>query len=183
MTERATAEIELRLRPDRAPAALGRSAHTIGEDTATAFDRLDAGRRTNVYDLKREDAEQALLLIAAGLPAAPGAGLWAQEPWRTSFVPYWQAVFRPDKQSPGRGAFLALLQHQQLYDPAFPARWRARVLSTVAGRAGTPADPQRSASGPDPDATSLLVERMPGGRSTARGDHPREVSCGSGRQP
>ncbi|MFJ9250689.1 hypothetical protein [Streptomyces sp. NPDC101776] len=29
--------------------------------------------------------------------------------------------------------FLAVLQHQQLYDAAFPARWRARVLAAVAG--------------------------------------------------
>ncbi|WP_448333950.1 TfuA-like protein [Streptomyces sp. DSM 41534] len=111
--------------------ALGRLA--AGEGLVAAFTRADAWRRTHPHDVKREDAEYALTLVASGLPAPPGAGAWAGKPWQTSFVRYWRASFRPgaavDEQPIG---FLALLHHQQLYDPGFPDRWRTRVLAAVA---------------------------------------------------
>lgn len=111
--------------------ALGRLA--AGEGLGPAFSRADAWRRTHPCDAKREDAERALALVAAGLPPAPGAGAWAGEPWQTSFVRYWQAAFRPGAVACGQPvSFLALLHHQQLYDPGFPDRWRARVLAAIA---------------------------------------------------
>ncbi|MEV7425972.1 MULTISPECIES: TfuA-like protein [unclassified Streptomyces] len=111
--------------------ALGRIA--AGEGLGPAFSRADTWRRTHPCDAKREDAERALALLAAGLPPAPGAGAWAGEAWQTSFVRYWQAAFRPGAVACGQPvSFLALLHHQQLYDPGFPARWRTRVLAAIA---------------------------------------------------
>ncbi|MFC9602434.1 TfuA-like protein [Streptomyces niveus] len=117
--------------------ALGRLA--AGEGLGPAFSRADTWRHTHPCDAKREDAERALALVAAGLPPAPGAGAWAWagEPWQTSFVRYWQAAFRPGAETSGQPvSFLALLHHQQLYDPEIPARWRARVLAAIAHETG-----------------------------------------------
>lgn len=113
-----------------------------------AFSRADAWRRTHPCDVKREDAERALGLLAAGPLPAPGVGAWAGEPWRTSFVRYWQAAFRPGAVVGGQAvSFLALLHHQQLYDPGFPDRWRTRVLAAIAQETGDDAyHPVRSAA-------------------------------------
>lgn len=120
-----------------------------GQRTRTALGRLmtdrgagDVYARADIWgcgtphDLKREDAETALRVLAKGQftteeTTAPG---WAEEPWQTSFVRYWSAAFAPvtDSGLP----FLPLLQHQQLYDPAFPRRWRAHVLSRLAAADG-----------------------------------------------
>ncbi|TLQ38862.1 TfuA-like protein [Streptomyces marianii] len=108
-------------------------AHRAREEGAgAAFAAVDGWRRRNTYDVKAEDAERALVLVAEGGPPAPedGAQAWAGEAWRTSHVRYWTAAHRP---GPGGVPFLAVLQHQQLYDDGFPARWRARVLSAIAG--------------------------------------------------
>ncbi|MGW8700185.1 TfuA-like protein [Streptomyces eurythermus] len=119
----------------RSWAALGRLA--AGEGLGPAFSWADAWRRTHSWDVKREDAERVLALVAAGLPPAPGVGAWAGEPWRTSFVRYWQAAFRPGAVAAGQPvSFLALLHHQQLYDPESPDRWRARVLAALAQETG-----------------------------------------------
>ncbi|KUN75385.1 TfuA-like protein [Streptomyces griseoruber] len=111
-------------------AALARRAREEG--AGAAFAAVDGWRRRHPYDVKRQDAERALALVAAGGPPEPKstAREWEREPWRTSFVRYWTAAHRP---GPGGVPFLAVLQHQQLYDPGFPARWRTRVLSAVAG--------------------------------------------------
>ncbi|WP_328868691.1 TfuA-like protein [Streptomyces sp. NBC_00287] len=108
-------------------AALARRAREEG--AGAAFAAVDGWRRRNPYDVKRQDAERALVLVAESrAPKSPaGARQWEAEPWRTSFVRYWTAAHRP-----GGVPFLAVLQHQQLYDARFPARWRARVLSAVA---------------------------------------------------
>ncbi|MFF6852759.1 TfuA-like protein [Streptomyces antimycoticus] len=127
----------------RSWAALARRAHAEG--AGEAFALVDAWRRRGPYDVKREDAEQALTLVAGGLPPAPPrGGGWplAGEPWRTSFVRYWTAAYRP---GPGGVPFLAVLQHQQLYDAGFPARWRARVLAAVAGPGTGPEDVEAAA--------------------------------------
>ncbi|WP_274565090.1 YcaO-like family protein [Streptomyces spiramyceticus] len=115
-----------------------------GRRTRTALGRLMAERgvgdvyaRADIWgcgtphDLKRQDAETALRVLAKGPFAiaeatAPG---WSQEPWQTSFIRYWSAAFAPATAS--GLPFLPLLQHQQLYDPAFPRRWRTRVLSLL----------------------------------------------------
>ncbi|GHB09301.1 TfuA-like protein [Streptomyces termitum] len=110
--------------------ALGRVARKAALDEP--FTTLDGWRMAHPYDAKREDAEEALALVAAGVPVPSGSGAWREELWKTSFVRYWTATFRPT--APGiEMPFLPLLQHQQIYDPGFPAWWRARVLSRIAG--------------------------------------------------
>lgn len=114
--------------------ALGRVARKA--DLDKPFTALDEWRTTHPYDAKREDAEEALALVAAGVPVPAGSGPWREELWKTSFVRYWTATFRPT--APGiELPFLPLLQHQQIYDPRFPARWRARVLSRITGLPAT----------------------------------------------
>ncbi|GJF24804.1 hypothetical protein SHO565_53680 [Streptomyces sp. HO565] len=61
-------------------------------------------------------------IVSAG-PAAR----WTAEPWQTSFVRCWQAAHRTGADN--GLSFLAPLQHQQVYDPCFPQRWRTYVLS------------------------------------------------------
>ncbi|MFJ4706736.1 TfuA-like protein [Streptomyces anulatus] len=119
----------------RSWAALGRLAE--GEELGPAFSRADAWRRTHSCDAKLEDAERAFALIAADPLRLPGTSGWAGEPWQTSFVRYWQAAFRPVAVAYGQHvSLLALLHHQQLYDPRFPDRWRTRVLTAIAHETG-----------------------------------------------
>lgn len=128
-------------------AALGRAA--AGAGAGAAFERVNVWRHANSYDVKREDAEAALATVAGGLPR-PATSMWTGEPWQTSFVRYWQAAFG----TAGTVPFLAVLQHQQLYDSGFPARWRARVLAAIAGR--------RSGSTDDMEATALRLAAAEG---------------------
>ncbi|MFD3997378.1 TfuA-like protein [Streptomyces sp. NPDC058583] len=110
--------------------ALGHVARKA--DLDEPFTALDDWRATHSYDAKREDTEEALTLVAAGSPVSSASGAWREELWKTSFVRYWAATFRPTE--PGiELPFLPLLQHQQIYDSGFPARWRARVLSRITG--------------------------------------------------
>ncbi|CCK32768.1 hypothetical protein BN159_8390 [Streptomyces davaonensis JCM 4913] len=141
--------------------ALARQAREEG--AGAAFAAVDGWRRRNPYDVKREDAERALVLVAEGGVPAPEAEArgWEAEPWRTSFVRYWTAAHRP-----GRGGvpFLAVLQHQQLYDAGFPARWRARVLSAVAGGEvgpdGAEAAALRTAAAEGVDVASMSRQQL-----------------------
>lgn len=48
---------------------------------------------------------------------------------------YWDAAFHSGLGPEGL-PLLAVRKYQRLYDPGFPARWRHRVLATVAGRTG-----------------------------------------------
>ncbi|MFJ5842216.1 TfuA-like protein [Streptomyces shenzhenensis] len=118
--------------------ALGRAVQKAG--LREAYEKAGIWRCSNSYDQKREDAETALRLLARG-PAEGGTTTpaWCAEPWRTSFVRYWSAAYSPatDTGLP----FLALLQHQQLYDPGFPRRWRAHVLAHFAPIVGS-SDPE-----------------------------------------
>ncbi|MGW7514129.1 TfuA-like protein [Streptomyces sp. NPDC054796] len=108
--------------------ALARAARAAGLEDA--FARLDAWRRVNPWDLKREDAERALHWATALAAHRPGTGAWLGETWRTSFTRYWASAFTPT--GCGQPPLLALLQHQQLYDDRFPAHWQARVLAAIA---------------------------------------------------
>ncbi|WP_431981442.1 TfuA-like protein [Streptomyces qinglanensis] len=112
--------------------ALAHAARDAG--LQDAFAALDAWRRVSPWDLKREDAERALHWSTTLADHRPGTGGWQGEAWRTSFTRYWASAHPP--AGPGQPPLLALLQHQQLYDPNFPARWRARVLAAIAGVPG-----------------------------------------------
>jgi hypothetical protein len=104
-------------------------------ELGAAAKRLHAWRERRPIDIKRQDAEQALAMLATGQPVPPpDTSWWRGQPWRTSFVRYWNARFRARIVDGEPVPFLAILAHQQLYDPGFPARWRALVLSWIAGR-------------------------------------------------
>ncbi|WP_372350816.1 TfuA-like protein [Streptomyces sp. KL116D] len=109
----------------RSRTALGQAAedHQLGAALEAAQARC--GRP---YSQKHEDAVHALRLLATGAAAANGRPAWATEPWETSFVRAWRAQYEP---TGSRLPFLALLQHQQLYNPGFPARWRTHVLTRL----------------------------------------------------
>lgn len=113
----------------RTRTALGR---LMAEDgVGDVYARADIWGCGTPSDIKREDAESALRILAKDQSTAveaPTPG-WVEEAWQTSYVRYWSAAFAPATDS--GLPFLPLLQHQQLYDPAFPRRWRTHVLSRL----------------------------------------------------
>ncbi|MCI0689939.1 MAG: hypothetical protein L0Y54_22280 [Sporichthyaceae bacterium] len=112
--------------------ALRRQCVTAG--LSQLYTRIDAWRTDHPYDIKRHDAEQALTLAAtAAAPAGTEIAAWRATPWRTSFVRYWAARFHGPSVEGTTVPFLAILQHQQLYDPHYPGRWRGYVLSWICG--------------------------------------------------
>ncbi|WP_033309247.1 TfuA-like protein [Streptomyces iakyrus] len=130
--------------PQRTRTALGRRMTQDGlGDTYAAADIWGCGI---LHDVKRDDAETALRFLAAGEHTAEAESTvpgWSDEPWQTSFVRYWRAAFKPATDS--GIAFLPLLQHQQLYDPGFPQRWRDHVLSRLLQADGTGASKKEAA--------------------------------------
>ena len=62
-------------------------------------------------------------------PAAPDD--WIAQPWRTFHLQHWIARYRGTVTGDLHVPFLVILQHQQLYDPDFPRRWRQHVLSWI----------------------------------------------------
>jgi hypothetical protein len=120
-----------------------RSWHAI-EETAQrtepwllpALRRLRDLRRTDpsASDLKALDARRALHYLAgAQAPPAPALG-WRQNPgWHTRLLHDWKARFRGALVEDIFVDDLSIARYQQLYDRAFPARWRALVLGKIAG--------------------------------------------------
>ncbi|GAB3979313.1 hypothetical protein GCM10029978_074360 [Actinoallomurus acanthiterrae] len=103
----------------------------IAEPYASVMAWLDE-QEPAVTNIKTHDAELAITQAAAGqLPAAPVRG-WRTEPWRTSHLRRWIATYRPASTEQARVPFIAVLNHAQLYDPDFPARWRRHVLAWIA---------------------------------------------------
>jgi hypothetical protein len=114
-------------------AALHRAAAHIG--LTEAIGNVDAWRLEHDYDLKVADAEEALRFVSSSRFSSyrPVADSWRTKPWRTSFVTTWNRLYAPAGQPEAPALpFSALLQHQQLYSPNFPQRWRARVLASIA---------------------------------------------------
>lgn len=112
--------------------SLHRAASAAG--LTEQMQRVDLWRQTHPYDLKREDAEYALDWITSRSFAGyrPQTHAWRYLTWETSFVPLWRGLHSPAGQPPNTQIpFTALLQYQQLYDPGFGNRWRARVLSFI----------------------------------------------------
>jgi hypothetical protein len=120
----------------------GRSWQALRNESGAAGDqaameRLDKWRASHpaTESAKYRDAREALRLAAAGaLPQQPGPG-WVPTAWRTSFLRHWTARFQGQHSDGRHVPFLAVFQHQQLYDPDFPRRWRRHVLSWIAGPA------------------------------------------------
>jgi hypothetical protein len=151
--------------PQRRWEAIGRTTERAG--LGEAFGRFDAWRRHHPCDVKRRDAEQALTLLAQGELPPPDTNEWRCRPWRTSFVRYWTARFRSELFDDTPVPFLAILQHQQLYDPRFPVRWRALVLSWIAG------DPPRAIR---EDAADLEARAL--AAAATRGVASRHLTAG-----
>ena len=106
--------------------------------------------RSRSTDLKHRDAVAALRAAAGQLPA-PDTNSWSTTRWRTSFLRHWTTAFTVRDIAGASVPFRAELQHQQIYDPGFPGRWRARVLAWItglpAGAAGTDEAALRTAAG------------------------------------
>jgi len=101
-----------------------------------ALRRLRDLRRADpsASDLTALDARRALRFLA-GAQALPAPALgWRQNPgWHTRQLHDWKARFRGTLVEDIFVDDLSMARHQQLYDPAFPARWRALVLAKIAG--------------------------------------------------
>ncbi len=87
---------------------------------------------------KLADARLALCLAAAGTLPPPPAVLWSATRWGSCQLQDWLAAYRGQVIDGMHVPFRAVLAHQQLYDPAWPGRWRRHVLSWVA-RSASPA--------------------------------------------
>ncbi|MET7422125.1 TfuA-like protein [Dactylosporangium sp. NPDC005555] len=127
--------------PQRTWPALARAA-TAEPDLTDAIRRITDWRHTHpaAGNVKRDDAISALAWVAAGCPNLPAADLsWTTQPWRTSYTRHWRSRYCLVPAGDSYVPFLAVLQHQQLYDPVFPARWRRYVLTWIAGQTPPPA--------------------------------------------
>jgi hypothetical protein len=118
---------------DRTWPALRKAASTNPEAEAL-LERLDAWRvaRGPAETAKHEDAVAALRLVADGKQPLPAAGDWTNGSWHTFYLRHWIARYRGSVRNGIHVPYLAALQHQQIYDPGFPERWRHHVLSWIA---------------------------------------------------
>ena len=121
----------------RSWAALRKESAATGDDEAVH--RLERWRAAHPdwERAKLRDAREALRLVADDALPQPSALGWASTSWRTGFLRHWTARFQGQNSGSRHVPFLAVLQHQQLYDPDFPRRWRRHVLSWIAGTAET----------------------------------------------
>ncbi|MFI6768638.1 TfuA-like protein [Streptomyces sp. NPDC050355] len=120
----------------RSQGALRKAAENETDLPAAAFawwTRPDGPLSSGATGLKHADALTALAVVAQGNLQPPDTGAWAEGAWYTPQLQDWVGQFRPQNSETGRVPFLAELQHQQLYDPGFPTRWRAFVLAQIAG--------------------------------------------------
>jgi hypothetical protein len=110
---------------------------SAASDDAAAMARLEHWRASHPAPerAKLRDARAALLLVADDALPEAVAPDWASASWRTSFLRHWIARFQGQQGGGRHIPFLAVFQHQQLYDPIFAARWRRHVLSWIAGTA------------------------------------------------
>jgi len=105
---------------------------------ASRFGRWRADRGAGLVLAKLRDARQALHMAAAGTLPRPGPVTWSATPWGSAHLQDWLAACRGTDVGGVHVTFRDILAHQQIYDPAFPWRWRQHVLSWIA-RSGGPA--------------------------------------------
>lgn len=98
---------------------------------------------------KHSDAVEALRLVADGKATPPSTAWEADDTWRTFTFRHWLARYRGEWIDGTHVPFLAVLQHQQIHDPAFAERWRTYALRWIARKA-----PVR---GTDVEADALAV--------------------------
>ncbi|MEV5746555.1 TfuA-like protein [Actinoallomurus sp. NPDC052308] len=120
--------------PARTPRAL---ADAVADDASLrdAVDRMTHWQndRPEAVNAKYADAVEALRLVADGRLTPPDPSEWAGTSWRTTQIEQWITRFHVRRPGAGRIPVVAELQHQQLYDPGFPARWRHAALTWITG--------------------------------------------------
>jgi hypothetical protein len=85
-------------------------------------------------DLKASDARRALHYLTCAQPPPEQALGWrSNRVWHTRLLHDWKAQFRGEAVEDIFADDLSTARYQQLYDPRFPARWRAFVLGKIAG--------------------------------------------------
>jgi hypothetical protein len=129
---------------DRTWTALLRARATDPARTA-ALRRLASwhAAHADIEGAKHADAIAALRMVQGGDLEPTGTGRWIAQRWRTYHLRHWIARYRGSIVDGVHVPYLAVLQHQQLYDPGFPRRWRHHTLSWIASAAGSagPTDP------------------------------------------
>ncbi|WP_433176384.1 TfuA-like protein [Actinoallomurus sp. CA-150999] len=118
--------------PERTPRALA-DAVADDADLRDALDRVTRWEGREAVDAKYADAVEALGLVADGKITPPDTSEWAGTSWRTTQIEQWITRFHIRRPDAGRIPVVAELQHQQLYDPDFPARWRHVALTWITG--------------------------------------------------
>jgi len=83
--------------------------------------------------LKHADALAGLRAVAKERVRGPARDAWLSDPWHTPQLREWEGRFRARGPEAEGVPFTAELQHQRLYDPGFPGRWRGFVLAWIAG--------------------------------------------------
>ena len=121
-------------RPDLAGRRRGGGTGPAAAATS-GFGRWRADRGAGLVLAKLRDARQALQLAAAGTLPGPGR----PGPARRGAAPACRTGSPPAAAPTSAGVhvtFRDILAHQQIYDPAWPWRWRQHVLSWVARSRG-----------------------------------------------
>jgi hypothetical protein len=137
-----------------------RKVSSADPGTEALLARLDVWRATcgPAQSAKHADAVAALRLAADGKQPPPPVGDWVSGPWRTFYLRHWIARYRGSAIDGIYVPYLAVLQHQQIYDPGFPERWRQHVLSWIAALLA----PARQDNGLDAQARALAAAEARG---------------------
>jgi hypothetical protein len=137
---------------ERSWTALRRAVIHEQPELASVVDQL-SGRQRNCGSVsenrKYADAVAALRHVADGEVTPPSAAWRTDDSWRTFALRHWIARYRGEWIDRTHVPFLAVLQHQQIYDPAFAGRWRTYALRWIAKKA--------SVRGTDVETEALAV--------------------------
>ena len=131
------------------------------------FGRWRADRGAGLVPAKLRDARQALQ-HGGRRDARPvlGRSPGPATPWGSARLQDWLAACRGTDVGGVHVTFRDILAHQQIYDPAFPWRWRRHVLSWIA-RSGGPRGRRGACRGqgggpgrpaPEPGARRVLAD-------------------------
>ncbi|MFE2965815.1 TfuA-like protein [Streptomyces sp. NPDC059340] len=111
--------------PQRTAAAVRAVCRGHGAQGVMAW--LDEQRRADRHfgDLKRLDALEAVQAALDG--PVPGPGLRPGTPWNTAYYRRWANFFASEQADGFKLATARRFAYQQIFDPQFPAVWRAHL--------------------------------------------------------
>lgn len=111
--------------PQRTAAAVRAVCHRHDAQGLMAW--LDEQRRANRHfgDLKRLDALEAVQAALDG--PVPGPDLRPGTPWNTAYYRRWANFFATEQADGFKLATARRFAYQQIFDPQFPAVWRAHL--------------------------------------------------------